>query len=830
MTIYDFAVYYVKQLKFSVIPIKPKDKKPFLHSWKEFQKRKATTAELKKWFKNTDNNIAIVTGKISGGLVVVDLDSNDAMLWAIDKGFPKTAQVQTGRGYQLFYKSKIEVRNFQARKDLPGIDLRGDGGYVVAPPSIHPNGKTYKWTQPPKEDFWPLAPLPDFFVATPGTPEQTTVLDLYDEGAGMGERNMSLARMIGSWIHEGEPEEEIEMLAFAYNNLKCSPPLDEKEVLTTIKSLINKARKDAINGKQKYKPKGTTIKTKRTIENRTQSTVGNNSSSTCSAESDVGESREAEKIDSTVRPAVRADVSTSGSEQEQVGERTGKHNGSSSGTVEDNNEWPEIIRIDKPGNNTAFPLESIPEPYREYIKQISNIVAVDPALPGSIFLAVISTCWQKRVKVQLRNEYIEPVNLYLCPVLRPGERKSATLQHIIFPIVDAQFQDKENSKIKIAREKSQQKLKKMELEKLNRGWLKALEHERQGLEEPIAQLSMEIDNFKEPSSALYIAQDTTSEALGYTLLNNDERVAIMSAEGGIFDTLGGMYSASHQANMDIFLQAYDGAMLRVDRITRETVEIQNPTLTCCLVVQPHVVEQIGQNLKMNGRGFLGRWLYSICDSKIGSRYLNGTDPVIDKNLKTDYEFKIKAMLSASVPKEPEILSLTPEAAEMWKLYYNDTESQMKPEQSLFYMSDWGSKHSGRVGRIAALLHLAQHGPAGTTSPVSSDTMGDAMELGAYYMEHAIKAIEGVMAYDETFKNALMIADYLSKRKERKISSRGILRNINKFKSIEPIHVAFEILRQRGYIRPENALMLKTKVGRPEKVIYDINPALKVAEK
>lgn len=146
----DIAKDYVFKNGYSVIPLQYKGKKPALSSWDEYQKRKPTEEELKKWFSDNNKNIGIVTGKISG-LSVIDLDGEDAVNFMTAKeSLPITPIVKTGKeyGYHLYCQNEPSLRNIQDRLDLPHIDIRSEGGYVVAPPSIHPNGKQYEWFNP----------------------------------------------------------------------------------------------------------------------------------------------------------------------------------------------------------------------------------------------------------------------------------------------------------------------------------------------------------------------------------------------------------------------------------------------------------------------------------------------------------------------------------------------------------------------------------------------------------------------------------------------------------------------------------------------------------
>jgi len=133
---------------FSVFPIKPKDKVPAIPSWKEFQQRMPTDEELHEWFDPGNKNIAVVCGKISGGLVVVDFDDPSVPDFLINGGIgkfsEKTLVVKTHKGYHAYFRvseSLLQNRRFDNLK----IDIKGEGGYVVAPPSIHKEGVRYQF-------------------------------------------------------------------------------------------------------------------------------------------------------------------------------------------------------------------------------------------------------------------------------------------------------------------------------------------------------------------------------------------------------------------------------------------------------------------------------------------------------------------------------------------------------------------------------------------------------------------------------------------------------------------------------------------------------------
>ena len=138
----DQALRYLS-LGLSVIPIKARDKRPSLSSWKEFQKRQPTEDEVRGWFAQDSNlNLAVVTGAVSR-VVVIDGDSPEAVSWlATNHPSPIRTQTSNGRKHYWFLHPGHEVRN-GAKLAGMALDIRGDGGYVVAPGSVHSSGAIY---------------------------------------------------------------------------------------------------------------------------------------------------------------------------------------------------------------------------------------------------------------------------------------------------------------------------------------------------------------------------------------------------------------------------------------------------------------------------------------------------------------------------------------------------------------------------------------------------------------------------------------------------------------------------------------------------------------
>lgn len=132
----------------SIIPLRYRDKKPALPSWTAFQRRRPTYQEIEQWFGPSPlYNIGIVTGAVSG-IFVVDCDSPAALAWANANLPPCDMRVRTAKGLHLYYPYSGErhIKN-KVRVKVDGkpieIDIRADGGFVVAPGSTHPTGHVY---------------------------------------------------------------------------------------------------------------------------------------------------------------------------------------------------------------------------------------------------------------------------------------------------------------------------------------------------------------------------------------------------------------------------------------------------------------------------------------------------------------------------------------------------------------------------------------------------------------------------------------------------------------------------------------------------------------
>jgi putative DNA primase/helicase len=232
---------------FAIIPLKPRAKTPLI-KWARFQKRKPTEKEVTQWWTRWPQaNIGLVAGTINR-IIVFDQDGPDAEKMIKEKGgFPPGPQSATAKGrHYIFRHPGYSIRN-DVNKNL-SIDIRSDGGYVVAPPSVHPNGSIYEWVpslsifevEIPVMREWQINYLKEnCIIESAGEQKPPRWEKEALQGVLEGERNDVATRLAGRYVGKGLADEEVSALLHAWNR-KNRPPLSKEELFAVIKSIRDK--------------------------------------------------------------------------------------------------------------------------------------------------------------------------------------------------------------------------------------------------------------------------------------------------------------------------------------------------------------------------------------------------------------------------------------------------------------------------------------------------------------------------------------------------------------------------------------------------------------
>jgi hypothetical protein len=147
----------------AVFPLNPRAKKPATK--RGFYDATTNPETIRRFWRVTDRNIGIATGAMSG-IWILDIDPGGedhlGRLEAEHGKLPPTRNVITGSGGRHLWFKYTEPMQCSAGRVAPQIDVRGDLGYCVSPPSIHENGRRYEWFTDPAA---PVAVAPEWLIA-----------------------------------------------------------------------------------------------------------------------------------------------------------------------------------------------------------------------------------------------------------------------------------------------------------------------------------------------------------------------------------------------------------------------------------------------------------------------------------------------------------------------------------------------------------------------------------------------------------------------------------------------------------------------------------------
>ena len=181
------------------------------------------------WGGLPDANVGIATGEASG-IVVLDVDGDAgeesiADLQMKHGALPETIEAITGSGRHIYFaRPRFSIRNSESKIGL-GLDIRGDGGYVIAPPSMHACGSRYEWELSAHPDHIGLAEIPSWFIQLLNEPASTSVA----AKEPVTEAGLPLGKAALYFIAMGAPEgsQRSRALAAARNLLSSGRSMDE---------------------------------------------------------------------------------------------------------------------------------------------------------------------------------------------------------------------------------------------------------------------------------------------------------------------------------------------------------------------------------------------------------------------------------------------------------------------------------------------------------------------------------------------------------------------------------------------------------------------------
>lgn len=452
-----------------------------------------------------------------------------------------------------------------------------------------------------------------------------------------------------------------------------------------------------------------------------------------------------------------------------------------------------------------------------------SAVAKDTQTPEAasvvLALSMIATCVQRRWEVAPSySGYTEPLCLWTLAALPSGSRKTAIVKALSAPLSRWEKLMGDRMRADVSRNEAARRVSKKRIEALEARAAKAEDKkERDNLREEIrSEIETTPDEVFMPR---LMTGDITPERGQDLLVEQRERISVISDEGGILQILGGAYS-NGKAMIDVFLQAHSGSTVRVDRKGR-TAHLESPALTFALALQPGVLQDVANDKRFHDSGLLARFLFCIPHSTVGTRDVRACNPIPDAVSQAWHDGLHDLLVDAEkYCSKPRVLRFTNEAREAWFDFAQKVEGELGCGGKLTNLSDWGAKLPGQAARIAGLIQMVATGRP--TDCVELDAVQRAVQMTGLLVKHAQAAFR-LLGADQVEADAIALMEWVKMRGLDEFDRRSAQRALEgRFRTVQRLKDAADRLAEWNVLSDEQ--QRKNPGARPT-IVYRVNHAL-----
>lgn len=752
------------------------------------------------WEKWPDANIGVATGSGSR-LWVLDIDLRDGgtenwRAFAAGRELDAIEQRTGSGGAQIVFAwdSDLEVRNRQ--NVLPGVDVRGEGGYVVVPPSLHLSGHLYAWIEgldpgsreaslapawvlelvlgeqrqrpPVQAARVPASALPDAEVASIRSAMAAIDADCDREhwicvgmalhSTGAGEQAFRLWddwSATGAAKYPGEQELRRQWASFA-----------RKQQEVRLSTIFWMAQTAGWAG---------------TFE-------------------ELGGGRVLAMMPGAMAPAPTSVDALAWAEPEPLG----------------------LVRVD----HITFPAEgAYPADLawlREWVEALAWTMQVPVDFPATLSLALIAGACGGRFVVHIPGtEWREETPIWVLAAMPSGMGKSSTIRPLRAPFDEFEREQEGEHRTACAEWESQIESASADYDHAKRDLKRkagALDDEQRAtLEAAMAQAKQNIAIATEqrPQSARIVVSDCTSEALVEFLEEHRSRAVVIDPEGGVFaHALGN--GRDKAPKLDPWCKSYTCDPIDDGRIgsgvpgAKKGRRCRRPSISIAVATQTKVLGAIHGNEVARSKGFLARFMTIAIPPRLQEGLWR--EATLPDDLIQDWKATILRILRMPEPIEPHVVRIGVEAkALLWewgerKLAHARSDNDARDE----WLSAWGSRLKGKAVRIAFALHAAAY-----DSPQLYDISGECMQCAITwleYIEQHERALLHVIGDDMATSIAERVLDWIVKHGLKCFSRRQAFQALKggegKVQTAHDIDAALAALSDAGWIKASSKLELR----------------------
>jgi hypothetical protein len=479
--------------------------------------------------------------------------------------------------------------------------------------------------------------------------------------------------------------------------------------------------------------------------------------------------------------------------------------------------WSPPIPLGRDLSVPPFPVDALPDVIRQWVEAEAHFTQTPADLAAMLSLAVLAAVCAKGLEVEAMPGWREPVNLYVVVALDSGERKSAVFRDAVAPVEAYERVLIERTAPLIAERQQERRIAEAAVKRAES--TAASESTAKAKVDALAALQI-LERIEVPTLPRLTADDTTLEALTTLLAEQGGRMAVMAAEGKLFDIAAGIYSSKGQpVNHDVLLKGHAGESLRVDRKNRPPEYVPNASVTLGLAVQPYKIDDL---VKVHGAvdsGLVARMLFALPKSFIGWRE-QVTRPV-PADVSDRYAELVlhlaeyfDALRAVNVPM---VLRIDAGAFDLFTEFRREHETQLRPGARLSVIRAWASKLPGAVLRIAGLLEISK---STGDEMVSAATMVEALRIADYLTAHALAVYDRAGA-DRVTSAARKSIDFLVSHPDG-FTEREFYKD--RFAKEDALPV-LRLLEEHQYIWRVQGERPGSKGGRPKSDSFEVNPFL-----
>ena len=445
-------------------------------------------------------------------------------------------------------------------------------------------------------------------------------------------------------------------------------------------------------------------------------------------------------------------------------------------------EWPEpepILATEEDAR--PYPLDALPPVMRKAVETYQRYGQQPLPLVACSALANASLAAQGLVDVGRDENLIGPVSLNLAVIACSGERKTSADRRFAAAAQRWQAERSEAMEPEMAAARAAIDAHAAErdgiIAKIRRAAGKASGKDQ--ADRGALQARLEELEATRPSPVIppcLFREDASPEALAQGLAFGWPSSSVWSDEGGLVVGGHGMSEDSALRYLALLNRLWDGLAFRRDRTTTQSFVVQGRRLTCSLMMQELVLARLmaARNGAARGIGFLARFLLAWPMSTMGMRRYREAD--LSAPELAAFDQRMHELLDLPLPTDRPALTLRPEALflsqaarRQWIAFHDDVEQELGRNGAYGDVCDFAAKAAEKAARIAAVLHVFEHGPRGE---IQADALLAGAQIAAWHL-HEARRIMAACERPQLDSDAHLLLQWLVQQEPQPVSLKRV---------------------------------------------------------